>query len=1574
MHPVDVPVSSRRKIADQLRSISRPIRNHQVFRLCLLAVTAMILYVCVAGAQTSGGGWRLISEENSNFRAIPYYPSYYLGVTTGEVSNGKMSVQWTLDYNYDSPTIIPASVSWNPPPAFIQPGDIWNLHFQNTGENCKMSNGAYILFSNVPRYDLNAPASMRNSGWDIGKPWPSPIDLVNYPYLIVEITPAIQFAASNRFGLTIETRTDRVYVHYYYCYKWSGDGEEPASQPKPGSAPTSGGTPWKTVAGIGAAAAIALAAAAKAIAAKAAAAKAAAAASARKTADKKAEKNEDPGRAVGYVLQLSNDRLTLNSDESVTLTATVWAVDSRGTTALASAAAISLSAPAGIIASPAAGSGRVVTHLRATPELAQGTHMLAVTAQAGGSTYSASVSIVASVTYVYALELTPSTINLQRDGRETVRARVRVTGPDPAECDRESQRLASAIAFVLTGTAANWFAASDHAEGGGKSGYLDLTMPDNIAKLPGPHTATYTAQVDTPSGRLSQSCAITITTSQSFEIAMDQRLRLQANDVAGSLAAIIRALDDQIPDAVSLIARATPAICFAIEGPFAHWLREDGGQPGALRGEVSGGTTPGKEVHPLAEVPFTDLFENPPFNASIIASVDIPSYGSFTQAAAVEIVPPKWFVELQPIKDKLKIGTTDAALFRARVLPEDERKLSLYMDGGANALNQFLKLYADGKAQPYTLISERENASEFREYEVRLGEAPKGTDLGECLDLVAEATLCGQSTSQRFRINLSPKPRLETAQKTVTLVSEGESVELKLKVVNGDEFQWGLKFNIEGAEEVDLEGPPESDDRRAFILRLRAGEGPVGSLGVRSGKLSVTAAATHPETGEEIVTDPLDVTLKVGQVGLSILPSPVRLASDPAGPPATFKVRVVRYNEATKAFECMSSAMKSLDLGEWEDGEAENGANVFKGADVTLAYVRSEGSGLKETAIWTAKSKLVIPAFEPLDALRELTAPGDWGDAQSRFTLEHRFIAPVDPASEMAHKISVEQARCRKILEFIPNGPEKEKFREVIERDAKNLGVEGLVWQRKLIWTAARDSLMRDARNYRFAANVADAAVQACDWVNYICGLIVQGLSSAYAPFPVDMFITMLYGALPEFTIAASEGRARQWPNEWLHSLWAGAPDMAVDASIGMLINLEDLVKQGYKELKDIRKAFIAACIVFWSARFARWYNSSTPDGEPYSFKDAVLAAVRELAEEVINTGIGKNATFRKQGIKEPGALDWIKDYDPTTGHGYDPKDGSVYHETTTPPDTRGMPAANLEAAKKIARNNNVEIYIRPTNPASKALLEMGALPKPEKIKAKTINELDLKLGRKAEDLGKVGYFDPGPKPPERGNLTKEQHKELVDRYKQRKQEWVDNQKDFEKLSHDHMEEKPDGTKVTERVTVDENGVVTNHTTIEKPDGSVTKSSKPYTGDHDVYDIRDNSGRAVTGAQYDKVVQELKDSKYLAQHPGHRQWDYSKLDKHPPPPKKDAMGNWQQQQSKFKKAKGIDEKIRDSHQSTTKDGKPGEALIKVGTNGEVSGAFHNSPATMQTHSTAQRAGQAISSADRDRRGQYREEP
>ncbi len=67
-----------------------------------------------------------------------------------------------------------------------------------------------------------------------------------------------------------------------------------------------------------------------------------------------------PEGPVGYVLQISQDRITLQPGVSVPFTATVWAVNATGATSLASSATITIGAPTGVVVTPLSGSGVVV--------------------------------------------------------------------------------------------------------------------------------------------------------------------------------------------------------------------------------------------------------------------------------------------------------------------------------------------------------------------------------------------------------------------------------------------------------------------------------------------------------------------------------------------------------------------------------------------------------------------------------------------------------------------------------------------------------------------------------------------------------------------------------------------------------------------------------------------------------------------------------------------------------------------------------------------------------------------------------------------------------------------------------------------------------------------------------------------------------------------------------------------------------------------------------------------------------------------------------------------------------------
>lgn len=1117
--------------------------------------------------------------------------------------------------------------------------------------------------------------------------------------------------------------------------------------------------------------------------------------------------------------------------------------------------------------------------------------------------------------YSFFLNIDQSHMNLTRSLDEDVNAWVTVTGPDPVECANLAADLTAAIRFSMTGNCTEWFTSDQTPSGGSMRGYFHLEIPEDANKTPGPHLVAFTASVATPKGRLSRACRISVTIAEGYELRMSNSMAAQANGEAASLFCAIACTDPEIENSKEIIDAAIPKLQFKVEGNQAHWLRELGGEPGVMLGQI---VPDGKESVFSVEVPMADLNLAPPYGASVTASVEIPKVGSLSQICSIDFASPEWFIEGKVIKNDLVLDFKDSAEICARLIPADESKLSLYGSPESNPLNNMLTVRGTGSNGQYAVFNEKEGEPGFRTWAVTFSQNLP-PDLGQVeptMDIEIVASITGQTLTLPIQISLIGKPSLEVTEKSVGVRAGGEAVPVHAKIKDGGELDWSLLVEILNLDEVEPKGPPESEAAGKFVLWLHAPDAELSDNRVRTGTLKLTAHATNTKTGDEVETEPVEVDVKLGQTGLSISPTPIRLPLDPAKePPAHFQVRVLKYNEETHLFEPAPEAMQTLEMEEWEDGDFTGGGNTFKGAGVELTFVRFEGGGSEQTALWSAKQKIQIPASQAIDAIRELRAPGNWGDQQDLYQVRQMFLAPVDPAALQAEKIRIEQENCRKTLRYVPEGDVKKKFADIIEKDAKTLGAEGLYHLRHQIWDVAQQALMDEAQSYLESARAYDRIAEALDWVNYLCGLIVQGMSSVLVPFPGDMAVGLLYQAIPDMVNAVAAGKsATEWAKEWVNGMIAGAPGMAVDVGLGQVASLEDLFLKGYAQYHDYKKAAALACIVYWEVRFVRYQVTTKPDGEPFSLKESVLNGLRDLAEEIVTSGIGKATKFGKEGIPMTGLTDPY--------NGYDPKDGRVYNPSGDPPDVRGMPDANVKAAQQIAQKHGVEIYIRPTNPASKKLLDAGAHPKPEKIKMKTINDLDTQLGCKPGDVGKVGYFDPGDAPPPKGNMSQGDYDKLCDRYKQRKSE------------HDNYKKEIDGLK-KKGYTVDDNGVILH------PDG------KPFTGDHDIFDIRGPDGKPISKEKYDQVMKDLKKPPFSAQHDGHRQWDYSHLDKTKPPatPGKKPGDPPQQGKSDWEKAHTVDSTIQDSHSSVTSKGRKGESLIKVGSDGKTSASNFNNANT-----------------------------
>lgn len=231
--------------------------------------------------------------------------------------------------------------------------------------------------------------------------------------------------------------------------------------------------------------------------------------------------------------------------------------------------------------------------------------------------------------------------------------------------------------------------------------------------------------------------------------------------------------------------------------------------------------------------------------------------------------------------------------------------------------------------------------------------------------------------------------------------------------------------------------------------------------------------------------------------------------------------------------------------------------------------------------------------------------------------------------------------------------------------------------------------------------------------------------------------------------------------------------------------------------------------------------------------------------------------------------------------------DNKSFKEAGLPPDLRGMPGRDQKSIRMICDKHGVKAHMRPTNPESKVWLEGGkAHPKPEMLKTKTINDLDVELGYPQENIGTVGCRKPDPLPSVKPDKMTDAHwNSLQKRHSQRMTEYTDQ---VEKLRHLEQE----GKILWDQKT----GIIYNKQTM-----------KPYAGDHDAFAFVDAvSGKPVSPRVNEQLNRELQ-SLGATQHPEHVGWDYSGLSDKVP------EGSLPGAQSPREIAEAIDRKILSGH-------------------------------------------------------------
>ncbi|MBN2556754.1 MAG: hypothetical protein JXA97_12510 [Anaerolineales bacterium] len=209
--------------------------------------------------------------------------------------------------------------------------------------------------------------------------------------------------------------------------------------------------------------------------------------------------------------------------------------------------------------------------------------------------------------------------------------------------------------------------------------------------------------------------------------------------------------------------------------------------------------------------------------------------------------------------------------------------------------------------------------------------------------------------------------------------------------------------------------------------------------------------------------------------------------------------------------------------------------------------------------------------------------------------------------------------------------------------------------------------------------------------------------------------------------------------------------------------------------------------------------------------------------------------------------------------------------------------------ARFVADKFGVIIEIRPANLESMRWQGLGHPRKPEAIKQKTINALDVHLGASKKNIGLVGHFKP-KKPTRTAGMDDATWAAVQKRYNQRLEAWDTFNPKMKKL------EKAGQVKLEDGVIIDT--------------GLCGDTNKAITGDLDPWAFRDRkTGRTLTADEAKPVVDALRGGGFDAQHGAHTNWK----------PVDDA-------------GKSIDAAIRKRHQQRTAGNPEGgnESILVIG--------------------------------------------
>ncbi len=238
------------------------------------------------------------------------------------------------------------------------------------------------------------------------------------------------------------------------------------------------GNSWVTVVGALGAGGVAVAAAARALAARAK--------KKPKTDKGKKKKREDEEKAVGYILQISSDRLVVSEAQPAILEATVWEVDSRGGTKRAPGASLAIEQPANsnfLHVAPRRAQGSLQSNLSLVGKVTVPSLQLIVTGSANGSSSSAQVTVEFAGETQIRIETTDNRRTLRADGNDALRVYACVQTEGEAD-EKALQAAQDSLVYQVSGAGKDWLDSSGGLEKEGEWKYVDIWASNPIPHEP----------------------------------------------------------------------------------------------------------------------------------------------------------------------------------------------------------------------------------------------------------------------------------------------------------------------------------------------------------------------------------------------------------------------------------------------------------------------------------------------------------------------------------------------------------------------------------------------------------------------------------------------------------------------------------------------------------------------------------------------------------------------------------------------------------------------------------------------------------------------------------------------------------------------------------------------------------------------------------------------------------------------------------------------------------------------------------------------------------------------------------